>query len=272
MRHVKGGRPSVARWISRILWQRLEGYARASSNSARHSARIVDGFGKSVAGLKAEANSRIVFRGAGLQRMVGGMRGGAHYHYRPESADRMPHRVELGERRKGRVRASVAIGRVYSGEVDSRRTYICGAELHASEIVIDSRRERPDVSVAEMPVNHTHCKQLHFMAWRNCGEVILKSRKIDLCVRGNVSASRSEKRLTLRAVNRRKNLRRERILKRHWNTRQRGDERLENQRKVSGNIILQPQIWKNRSERPPGVKSCVFACCEIQREARSPAV
>jgi hypothetical protein len=129
--------------------------------------------------------------------------------------------------------------------MDSCGSDVCGAEVHAPEIVIDSRRKRPDVSVAKMSAHDGDGEQLHFVARCSCRKVILKSRKIDLRIRRDVGASRCEKRLPLSVVHRGKNLRRQRVLKRHRNIGQRRDERLENEREASGDIILERLADRN---------------------------
>src|SRR5208282_2348812 len=107
------------------------------------------------------------------------------------------------------------------------------------------------------------------MARRSCCKVVLKSLQIDGNVRGEVSASRCEERLPLCRLHGGKSLWHDGILKWHRNIRQRGDQRLENERKASGDIVLQPQIRENRRDRSPGVKSRVFGRREIQRNARA---
>src|SRR5271165_3311425 len=96
------------------------------------------------------------------------------------------------------------------------------------------------------------------MAWGSCRKVVLKSLQIDRNVCRKVCASRCKKRLPRSGVHRGKNLRHEGILKWHRNVWQRGDQWLENKRKVSGDIILEPQIRENRSDRSTSVKSCVL--------------
>src|SRR5277367_388635 len=110
------------------------------------------------------------------------------------------------------------------------------------------------------------------MARSSCRKVVLKSLKIDGYVRGKIRTSRGKERLATGGVDRRKNLWNEGILKWHWNIRQRSDQRLEDERKISSDIVLQPQIRENRGDRSAGMQSRVLAQRVIYGSARPPAI
>src|SRR5208282_6462206 len=141
------------------------------------------------------------------------MSGGVHHHFRTESANRVAGCVELREWRKRGVRAAVTVGRFHAGKMNPRCPHVGGGNFHASKIVIDSSRKRPNVSIAKMPADHRDSKQLHFMARRSCCKVVLKSLQIDGNVRGEVSASRCEERLPLCRIHGGKSLWHDGILK-----------------------------------------------------------
>src|SRR5580704_14538196 len=107
------------------------------------------------------------------------------------------------------------------------------------------------------------------MARSSCRKVVLESLQIDGYVRGKIRTSRGKERLPGGRVDRRKNLWNEGILKWHWNIRQRSDQRLEDERKISSDVIFQPQIRKNRGDRSTGMQSRVLAQRVIHGSARS---
>src|SRR5260370_38527967 len=80
-----------------------------SGCAARQCAGVMDAFGKRVARLETESHSGSVLAYRCLQRMIAGMRIGAHHRFRTESADGLARRIELLEACKPRVATSVSI-------------------------------------------------------------------------------------------------------------------------------------------------------------------
>src|SRR6266478_5919375 len=132
------------------LGQSLQDHARAAGNAAGHGAGVIQAFGKRVTGLKAQAHSRGTLADAGLQRVIAGMRTGGHDRLGAEATDSMACRVELGKGRKGRVRASVAVRREDTGEMNSRGANVGGAQFDASDFMVHAEGVRADISISEM--------------------------------------------------------------------------------------------------------------------------
>src|SRR6267143_1032353 len=106
--------------MERILGQSLQDHAGAAGNAAGHGTGVIQTFGKSVAGLEAQAHSRAALADAGLQRVIAGMRTGSHDRFGAEATDGIACRVELRIGGKGRIRASVTVWREDTGEMNSR--------------------------------------------------------------------------------------------------------------------------------------------------------
>src|SRR5208282_1513789 len=102
-------------------------------------------------------------------------------------------------------------------------------------------------------------EQLHLVARGHCRQIILESRHVHLHVGGNVAAAPGwEQQVALRGINGRKRHWYEGILKVQWNSRQSRHQRLKDERKCAGEIILKPQIWKYCGDGAAGVQRSVL--------------
>src|SRR5690348_14936805 len=91
-------------------------------------------------------------------------------------------------------------------------------------------------------------EELHLIARRQRRQIVLEPLYVYRRVRGNAVAAVAKKQLSLRGVSRRKRERRDRILKVERETRKGRHQRLKHEWKCPGDVIFQPQIWKNRRE------------------------
>src|SRR5947207_10600194 len=69
----------------------------------------------------------------------------------PKAAEHASGGVELRERRKGRICASIAIGIRHAGEPDADGCHIGCGQFEVSEISIEACRIRGDIPVSKIP-------------------------------------------------------------------------------------------------------------------------
>src|SRR5580700_7930281 len=271
--HVKRRGTFVGLGIKRILWQRLQDYAGICRQTAEDCAGVVNRFPKCITRLQAQADSRVSFIEARLQRVIAGVRTRGHNRLRPKTSDRVPRGIELCKRSELRSGAGIAIWRKHACEVNARRAYISGAKFYAVKIMVDACRPRTDISIAEIARDASGVEQLDFMPGRHRCQIILKTLQVNGCVGRHLGAvAAGKKRLALRVVNGWKRYGRNRIAERHRHIRQRGDQRLENQWKRAGNEIVLPQVGEDRGNRSASVQSRVRGQRIADGNTRAPAI
>src|SRR6266496_2309493 len=87
------------------------------------------------------------------------------------SADCVAARVEARERSKSRLGTHVAVGGVNAGKMHTLRADIGSAEFHIAKIVVQTRCECGDVSVAKSAVNPRDAWQLHLVSPGQSGNI-----------------------------------------------------------------------------------------------------
>src|SRR2546429_7196314 len=99
------------------------------------------------------------------------------------ATDCLAARVETRERRKCRLGAHVAVWRIDAWKMDAHRSDIGGAELHIAKIVVQTRCECGDISVAKIAVNPRDAWQLHLVSRSQRGNVAGPTVQINDCIR-----------------------------------------------------------------------------------------
>src|SRR5690349_8147194 len=200
------------------------------------------------------------------------MRAARHHCLRAETPGGMACGIELRVAREGGSSSSVAVRRKHARQANSGSPDIGGTHLHASQILVNAQRLCSDIPVAKMGIDTDGGEELHLIARRQRRQIVLEPLYVYRRVRGNAVAAVAKKQLLLRGVNRRKRERRDRILKSERETRKRRHQRLKNEGECPGNVVLQPQIRKNRRDSAARVDGRVLAKAVLQRDARSPSI
>src|ERR1700687_5948949 len=81
-----------------------------------------------------------------------------------KTAEHATGRVELRERRKGRICASKAIGVRHAGEPDANGGHVGGGQFDVAQIAIEACRIRADVPISKIPHISKDSKGTNLMA------------------------------------------------------------------------------------------------------------
>ena len=134
---VESGRSLLGAQVARVLRSRLQNRpGGAGQEAAQHGAGVVDGLAEGVARLEADSRAQRVLAHRRLQRMVGGVRSILHRDDGGESAVGPARCVEVGVRRKRRVRAGIPVRKTHARQLDSRSANVGRIQRHVGECAV----------------------------------------------------------------------------------------------------------------------------------------